>query len=65
MMAVMVASRWLFYFFTVEKCFGAPLHFGRTPKEAVDGFIRLLRYGLMPRPSESHSPATETTRKRG
>ena len=65
MMAVMVASRWLFYFFTVEKCFGAPLHFGRTPKEAVDGFIRLLRYGLIPRPSEPHSPATETTRKRG
>ncbi len=49
MMAVMVATRWLFYFFTVEKCFGVPLHFGMTPQQAVDGFIRLLRYGLLPR----------------
>jgi AcrR family transcriptional regulator len=49
MMAVMVTTRWLFYFFTVEKCFGAPLHFGMTPKQAVDGFIRLIRYGLLPR----------------
>lgn len=49
MMAVMVATRWLFYFFTVEKCFGAPLHFGMTPRQATDEFIRLLRYGLMPR----------------
>ena len=49
MFAVMVATRWLFYFFTVEKCFGAPLHFGMTPKQAVGQFIRLLRYGLLPR----------------
>ena len=49
MMAVMVATRWLFYYFTVEKCFGVPLHFGMTPKQAVDEFIRLLRYGLLPR----------------
>jgi hypothetical protein len=49
MVAVMVATRWLFYFFTVEKCFAAPLHLGMTPKQAVDGFIRLLRYGLLPR----------------
>lgn len=48
MMAVMVAARWLFYFFTVERCFGAPMHFGMTPKEAVDGFIRLVRAGLAP-----------------
>lgn len=48
MMAVMVAARWFFYFFTVERCFGAPMHFGMTPKEAVDGFIRLVRAGLSP-----------------
>jgi hypothetical protein len=49
MIAVMVAARWFFYFFTVEKCFGAPLHFGMTPTQAVDEFIRLLRFGLLPR----------------
>lgn len=53
MLAVMVAARWLFYFFTVEKCFGAPLHFGMTPTQAVDGFIHLLRYGLLGGPSGS------------
>ena len=52
MIAVMVATRWLFYFFTIEKCFGVPLHFGMTPKQAVDEFIRLLRYGLLPRSGE-------------
>ncbi len=56
MMAVMVATRWLFYFFTVEKCFGAPLHFGMTPKQATDEFIRLLRFGLLPR-SDRPAPA--------
>lgn len=49
MVAVMVATRWLLYFFTVEKCFGAPLHFGMTPKQAVDEFIKLIRYGLLAR----------------
>lgn len=52
MVAVMVATRWLFYFFTVETCFGAPLHLGMTPRQAVDEFIRLLRYGLLPRSSD-------------
>lgn len=56
MIAVMVAARWFFYFFTVEKCFGAPLHFGMTPAQAVDEFIRLLRFGLLPRgPANSAS----------
>ena len=49
MIAVMVATRWLFYYFTVEKCFGVPLHLGMTSEQAVDGFIHLLRYGLLPR----------------
>jgi TetR/AcrR family transcriptional regulator, acrAB operon repressor len=47
--AVMVAARWFFYFFTVEKGFGVPMHFGMSAEEAVDEFIRLLRYGLLPR----------------
>jgi AcrR family transcriptional regulator len=55
MVAVMVAARWLFYFFTVEKCFGAPLHFGMTPRQAVDEFIRLLRYGLLAREGSARS----------
>jgi len=47
MVAVMVATRWLFYFFTVEKCFGVPMHFGMEAQQAVDGFIRILRNGLL------------------
>lgn len=49
MTGVMVAARWLFYFFTIEKCFGVPMHFGMSPKEAVHDFIRLIRLGLLPR----------------
>jgi AcrR family transcriptional regulator len=48
MTAVMVATRWLFYFFTVEKCFGVPMHLGMTSKQATEEFIRLLRHGLLP-----------------
>lgn len=60
MIAVMVATRWLFYFFTIEKCFGVPLHFGMTPNQAVDEFIRLLRYGLLPRSGEPvRTPASK------
>ena len=50
MIAVMVATRWLFYFYTVEKCFGVPMHFGMSPDKAVEEFGRLLRYGLLARP---------------
>jgi AcrR family transcriptional regulator len=53
MLAVMVATRWLFYFYTVEKCFGVPMHFGMTPKQAVDGFIQLVRHGLASPTSEA------------
>jgi AcrR family transcriptional regulator len=49
MVAVMVALRWFFYFFTIEKCFGAPMHFGMSPQRAVDEFIRVLRLGVLPR----------------
>lgn len=49
MVAVMVATRWFFYFYTVEKCFGVPMHFGMSPDAAVHELIRLLRNGLLPR----------------
>ena len=49
MVAVMVATRWLFYFYTVEKCFGVPMHFGMEAQQAVDGFIRILRNGVLRR----------------
>ncbi len=47
LVAVMVATRWLFYFYTVEKCFGVPMHFGMDAQQAVDGFIRILRNGVL------------------
>ncbi len=50
LVAVMFATRWLFYFFTVEKCFGVPMHFGMTEHQAVHEFIRILRNGVLPRP---------------
>ena len=52
MVAVMVALRWFFYFFTIEKCFGAPMHFGMSPQKAVDEFIRVLRLGVLPRAAD-------------
>jgi len=58
MIAVMVATRWFFYFFTVEKCFGVPMHFGMSPDQAVREFVRLLRFGLLPRRHQD-TPAGE------
>lgn len=55
MVAVMTACRWLFYFFTVEKCFGVPMHMGKGSKEVVEEFIRILRYGVLPR-GDGHRP---------
>jgi AcrR family transcriptional regulator len=52
LVGVILATRWFFYYFTVEKCFGAPMHFGIEPKEATEEFIRLLRFGLLPRSGE-------------
>jgi AcrR family transcriptional regulator len=57
LVAVMVATRWLFYFYTVEKCFGVPMHFGMTAEQAVDEFIRIVRYGVLPRPGSGVDPA--------
>ena len=57
MVAVMVATRWLFYFYTVEKCFGVPMHFGMDAQQAVDGFIRILRLGVLRQPDRAAAPA--------
>jgi AcrR family transcriptional regulator len=53
LVAVMVATRWLFYFYTVEKCFGVPMHFGMEAQQAVDGFIRILRNGVLRAPESA------------
>ncbi|HEX7185103.1 MAG TPA: TetR/AcrR family transcriptional regulator [Thermoanaerobaculia bacterium] len=49
LVAVMLATRWFFYYFTVERCFGVPMHFGLDSRQAVDEFSKILRYGLVPR----------------
>jgi AcrR family transcriptional regulator len=49
LVAVMLATRWLFYYFTVKNCFGVPMHFGMSEDEAVREFIRILRQGVLPR----------------
>ena len=49
LVAVMLATRWLFYFYTVEKCFGVPMHFGMRDDRAVEEFIRIFRHGVLPR----------------
>jgi AcrR family transcriptional regulator len=63
LVAVMFATRWFFYFFTVEKCFGVPMHFGMTEKQAVDEFIKILRDGVLPRsvPVGTEAAAVTTT----
>jgi AcrR family transcriptional regulator len=49
LVGVMLATRWFFYFFTVEKCFGVPMHFGLDSHQAVHEFSKILRRGLDPR----------------
>ena len=49
LVGVMLATRWFFYFFTVERCFGVPMHFGLDSQQAVGEFSQILRYGLVPR----------------
>jgi hypothetical protein len=42
------------------------MHFGISPQKAADEFIRLLRYGLLPRPEESRRlQAYQPTRREG
>lgn len=56
LVAVIMATRWLFYFFTIEKCFGVPMHFGMKPEEATEEFIRILRLGVLPRDTAPQTP---------
>jgi len=56
LVGVMVATRWLFYFYTVEKCFGVPMHFGMGTSQAVDEFIRIVRFGVLPRGGSAPYP---------
>lgn len=63
MVGVMVATRWLFYFFTVEKCFGVPMHLGMSQQHVVEEFIRLLRFGLLPRAEGSPVPEEKPTKE--
>jgi AcrR family transcriptional regulator len=60
LVGVMVATRWLFYFFTVEKCFGVPMHFGMGTSQAVDEFIRIVRYGVLPRGGSAPYPESQS-----
>lgn len=50
LVGVMLATRWFFYYYTVEKCFGVPMHLGLEPGQAVGEFAKVLRLGLLPRP---------------
>jgi AcrR family transcriptional regulator len=59
LVAVMVATRWLFYFYMVEKCFGVPMHFGMEAQQAVDGFIRILRNGVLRREENGAAPGIQ------
>lgn len=55
LVAVMLATRWFFYYFTVEKCFGVPMHFGLDSQQAVGEFAKILRQGLVPRRKEDEA----------
>jgi len=65
LVAVMFATRWLFYFFTVERCFGVPMHFGIDSHRAVDQFIRILRNGVLARPAGIMAGPTEAALSAG
>lgn len=56
LVGLMMATRWFFYYFTVEKCFGVPEHLGLDSPSAVAEFCRVLRLGLLPRSSSSAIP---------
>jgi AcrR family transcriptional regulator len=59
LIGVMLATRWFFYFFTVERCFGVPMHFGLDVRQAVDEFSKILRYGVVPRRDTNRSSEEE------
>ena len=65
LVAVMFATRWLFYFYTMEKCFGVPMHFGVNEHQAVTEFIKILRLGVLPRPVEGETGRVEVAASAG
>jgi AcrR family transcriptional regulator len=60
LIGVMLATRWFFYYFTVEKCFGVPMHLGLQPKQAVEEFAKVLRFGLLARESGASDLETDS-----
>lgn len=52
LLGVMLAVRWFFYFFTVEKAFGVPMHLGFDSATVTREVIKILRYGLLARAQE-------------
>jgi AcrR family transcriptional regulator len=63
LVGVMVAVRWLFYFYTIDQCFGVPMHFGMSSEQAVDEFFKILRYGLLPRDGIAERPGIASDRR--
>jgi AcrR family transcriptional regulator len=49
LLGVILATRWFFYYFTVESCFGVPMHLGLDSRQAIEEFSKILRYGILPR----------------
>lgn len=44
--AATFTTRWLVYYFIVEKCFGVPEHMGIPTQESLEQFFHLLRRGM-------------------
>jgi AcrR family transcriptional regulator len=63
LVGVMVTVRWLFYFYTVDQCFGVPMHLGMSSQQAVDELFKLIRYGLLPRGGTAASPGIASDRR--
>lgn len=55
LLAVMVAVRWFFYFYTVEKAFGVPQHLGFEPDYVSREFVKILKYGVLARAAEARA----------
>jgi AcrR family transcriptional regulator len=53
LLGVILATRWFFYYFTVESCFGVPMHLGLSSRQAIEEFSKILRYGILPRPESA------------
>jgi len=49
LVGVMIAARWFFYYFTVEKAFGVPQHLGLESTEITRQFIEIIKHGVLAR----------------